>query len=95
MAHLLARSVVDPSDQSRMDQSVARWATSPLFRFWWPLLGPMFSPGFRKFIDEHFRCAHERRPTGPPSQSLRRKGEQTRRALKGLATNGGRIARLS
>ena len=32
----------------------ARWATSPLFRFWWPLLGPMFSPGFRKFIDERF-----------------------------------------
>ena len=32
----------------------ARWATSPLFRFWWPLLSPMFSPGFRRFIDERF-----------------------------------------
>ncbi len=32
----------------------ARWATSPLFRFWWPLLSPMFSPGFRRFIEERF-----------------------------------------
>ena len=32
----------------------ARWATAPSFRFWWPLLGPMFSPGFRKFLDERF-----------------------------------------
>jgi hypothetical protein len=32
----------------------ARWATSPLFRFWWPLLSPMYSPGFRRFIEERF-----------------------------------------
>ena len=32
----------------------ARWATAPTFRFWWPVLGPMFSPGFRSFVDERF-----------------------------------------
>jgi hypothetical protein len=32
----------------------ARWATSPMFRFWWPLLSPMFSPGFRRFVEERF-----------------------------------------
>ncbi|HVG87114.1 MAG TPA: hypothetical protein VM820_21500 [Vicinamibacterales bacterium] len=32
----------------------ARWATSPPFRFWWPVLAPMFSPGFRQFIQQRF-----------------------------------------
>lgn len=32
----------------------ARWATSPPFQFWWPLLSPMFSPGFRTFIEQRF-----------------------------------------
>jgi hypothetical protein len=32
----------------------ARWATSPPFQFWWPLLSPMFSPGFRQFIQQRF-----------------------------------------
>ena len=38
----------------------ARWATAPSFRFWWPLFGPMFSPGFRSFLDQRF-------PTPAPS----------------------------
>jgi GNAT superfamily N-acetyltransferase len=38
----------------------ARWATAPTFRMWWPVLGPMFSPGFRKFLDERF-------PMPPPA----------------------------
>jgi hypothetical protein len=37
----------------------ARWATSPPFQFWWPLLGPMFSPGFRKFIQQRFPMGAE------------------------------------
>ena len=37
----------------------ARWATAPSYRFWWPLLAPMFSPGFRSFVDNRF-------PTPPP-----------------------------
>jgi hypothetical protein len=32
----------------------ARWATAPSFRFWWPLIGPMFSPGFRTFVNERY-----------------------------------------
>ena len=32
----------------------ARWATSPSFRYWWPVLCPMYSPGFRDFINERF-----------------------------------------
>ena len=32
----------------------ARWATAPTFRMWWPVIGPMFSPGFREFLDQRF-----------------------------------------
>jgi hypothetical protein len=32
----------------------ARWATAPSFRFWWPVLAPMYSPGFRDFINHRF-----------------------------------------
>ncbi len=32
----------------------ARWATAPSFRFWWPVVSPMFSPGFRGFIERRF-----------------------------------------
>lgn len=32
----------------------ARWATMPVFRNWWPLLNPMFSPKFVRFMDELF-----------------------------------------
>lgn len=32
----------------------ARWATAPSFRYWWPVICPMYSPGFRAFIDQRF-----------------------------------------
>ncbi len=32
----------------------ARWATSPAFRFWWPLLSPMYSDDFRQFMTNRF-----------------------------------------
>lgn len=32
----------------------ARWATAPSFRFWWPMLCPMYSPGFRNWLDQRF-----------------------------------------
>jgi GNAT superfamily N-acetyltransferase len=38
----------------------ARWATSPTFQFWWPLLSPMFSPGFRRFIQQRFPIRRDR-----------------------------------
>jgi hypothetical protein len=30
----------------------SRWATTPSFKAWWPILGPMFSPGFQRFMRE-------------------------------------------
>ena len=38
----------------------ARWVTAPTFRFWWPLVGPMYSQGFRRFIEARFPV-----PPGP------------------------------
>jgi hypothetical protein len=31
-----------------------RWASTPSFRKWWPLLRPMYSVGFRDFVRERF-----------------------------------------
>jgi len=31
-----------------------RWASTPSFRRWWPILGPIYSPGFREFAKERF-----------------------------------------
>lgn len=28
----------------------ARWTTAPTFRFWWPVLAPMYSSGFQAFL---------------------------------------------
>lgn len=60
----------------------ARWATAPSFRFWWPLLSPMYSPGFRSFIDERFPvpCLH---------------GDSARRTLSGYVPQKGRVERLT
>ena len=33
---------------------LSRWATAPSFRFWWPVLRPMFSSEFRDFIHDRF-----------------------------------------
>jgi len=34
-----------------------RWAATPSFRRWWPVLCPAFSPGFRKFAQARFNLA--------------------------------------
>lgn len=31
-----------------------RWAAMPSFRRWWPILRPIYSPGFREFMKRHF-----------------------------------------
>jgi hypothetical protein len=31
-----------------------RWASTPSFRRWWPILGPIYSPGFREFAKARF-----------------------------------------
>jgi GNAT superfamily N-acetyltransferase len=32
----------------------ARWTNAPTFRAWWPIISPMFSPAFQRFMREHF-----------------------------------------
>lgn len=32
----------------------ARWTNAPTFRAWWPIVSPMFSPAFQRFMREHF-----------------------------------------
>jgi hypothetical protein len=32
-----------------------RWASTPSFRRWWPILSAIYSPGFREFAKERFR----------------------------------------
>ncbi len=44
----------------------ARWATAPSFRFWWPMMGPMFSPGFREFLAQRFPDPQPARGEGDP-----------------------------
>jgi len=31
-----------------------RWGSTPSFRRWWPILGPIYSPGFREFAKARF-----------------------------------------
>ena len=47
-----------------------RWARTPSFRRWWPVLAPIYSPGFREFVKERFGV-------GVTDQSAR--GENERR----------------
>ena len=44
----------------------ARWATAPSYRFWWPVISPMYSPEFRAFIDGRFPVP------GPPDDVYKR-----------------------
>ncbi len=32
-----------------------RWASTPAFRMWWPILKPMYNPRFRRFMEDHFQ----------------------------------------
>jgi hypothetical protein len=44
----------------------ARWSTAPSYRFWWPVISPMYSPEFRAFIDGRFPVP------GPPDDVYKR-----------------------
>lgn len=37
-----------------------RWASTPSFRRWWPILQPIFSIGFRQFVRERFDLGYAR-----------------------------------
>jgi hypothetical protein len=46
----------------------ARWTSSPTFRSWWPLLAPMYTPGFVRFMRLRLNLHYERwLPEAPPS----------------------------
>lgn len=38
-----------------------RWASTPSFRRWWPIIGPIYSLGFRGFAKERFRVGMEQK----------------------------------
>ena len=47
-----------------------RWAYTPSFRLWWPILKPMHGRKFRRFMEERFNLADEDYPeTGPRSET--------------------------
>lgn len=58
----------------------ARWATAPSFRHWWPLFSPMYSPGFRAFIDQRF-------PGRSPVEPGRRFGVPQKGTVAALAAD--------
>ena len=46
-----------------------RWAGTPSFRRWWPVLAPVYSAGFRAFVLEHFAIQNvdcQTIPSGSP-----------------------------
>ena len=52
----------------------ARWATAPSFRFWWPVVSPMFSPGFRGFIERRFPTPTVTTGQGGPLAGIPQRG---------------------
>ena len=52
----------------------ARWATAPSFRFWWPVVSPMFSPGFRGFIERRFPTPTVAAGQGGPLAGIPQRG---------------------
>ncbi|HET9360008.1 MAG TPA: hypothetical protein VFO58_09665, partial [Vicinamibacterales bacterium] len=41
-----------------------RWASTPTFRKWWPILRPIYSSGFRDFAKERFGITVREKPAG-------------------------------
>ena len=40
-----------------------RWAYTPSFRLWWPILKPIYGSKFRRFMEEHLDLAEDDYPT--------------------------------
>ncbi len=47
-----------------------RWANTPSFRRWWPVLGPIYSLGFRSFVQERFNVGSVDASTSKRNSSL-------------------------
>jgi len=48
-----------------------RWASCPSFRYWWPILRPIYSDGFRNFVRERFELRLQRTGDGSRQPSAR------------------------
>jgi len=47
-----------------------RWASTPSFRHWWPLLRPLYGAGFRNFVKERFNLRLPRGVHNKPAARL-------------------------
>ena len=68
----------------------ARWATSPRFRFWWPLLSPMFSPASAASSTSASRCARDAEWKRAPFRTEGKFSVLTSRPLGSPAVGGDR-----
>ncbi len=69
-----------------------RWAVTPSFRTWWPILRPMYSNGLREFVKERFEIRLRDGKARPdeanlPGPTLAMGVPTTVGALKGLAAD--------
>jgi len=71
-----------------------RWANAPSFRMWWPILRPIYSPGFRRFAEEQFDLAptDPRSPEAADAFEIRVHGNG--RLPRGVAASGWKRERL-
>src|SRR2546430_8527370 len=51
-----------------------RWAYTPSFRLWWPILKPMYGRKFRRFMEERLSLADEDYP--PTAPKVINRGDQ-------------------
>jgi hypothetical protein len=56
----------DPNNLGWMN-TFQRWAYTPSFRLWWPILKPMYGRKFRRFMEERLSLADEDYPPTMPS----------------------------
>jgi GNAT superfamily N-acetyltransferase len=59
-----------------------RWAYTPSFRLWWPILKPMYGRKFRRFMEERLSLADE---DYPKTLATVRKHDDSRELPKGVA----------
>lgn len=64
-----------------------RWAVTPSFRAWWPVLRPMYSDGLREFVKEQFEIRISDGESSLPGPTLSMGDPTTAGALKGLAVD--------
>jgi GNAT superfamily N-acetyltransferase len=68
----------DPNNLGWMNM-FQRWAYTPSFRLWWPILKPMYGRKFRRFMEERLSLADEDYP--PTTAKVNNQGELTGQEL--------------